>query len=351
MSDSVREAQLNRWAVAALSRHDVAVPASFALRRVSDDASFRRYFRARVGERSWIFVDAPPRDEDSEPFVQVAGRLGAHGLNVPRVIDADLAAGFMMLSDLGDDLYLDHVREYETADKEPTVERLYADALSSLVQIQKIPATDLPAYDDRLLRQEMDLFPDWFLAEQLGMVLDEEERDLLMQIYALLIDNALAQPAVLVHRDYHSRNLMVTPQHNPGILDFQDAVCGPVTYDLVSLLKDCYLRFPTSRVHSWMEDYRSLAIQEGLVVASVSTATFKRWFDLMGLQRHLKCAGIFSRLHLRDGKPRYLGDIPLVVDYIREVCDQYRELAPFGIWMNERVVPFLEAGSEFTVRR
>lgn len=335
----------------ALSRHDVAVPSSFSLRRVSDDASFRRYFRAKIGERSWIFVDAPPEEEDSEPFVQVAARLGAHGLNVPRVIDADLAAGFMMLSDLGDDLYLDHVREYEKADNELAVERLYADAFSSLVRIQKIPAIDLPAYDDRLLRQEMDLFPEWFLAEQLGMALDEKEFDLLMQVSELLIDNALAQPVVLVHRDYHSRNLMVTSRQNPGILDFQDAVYGPVTYDLVSLLKDCYVRFPASRIHKWVEDYRYLAIQEGIVAPSISSATFKRWFDLMGLQRHLKCAGIFSRLHLRDGKARYLGDVPLVVDYIREVCDQYGELAPFRIWMNERVVPLLEADPEFTVRR
>lgn len=343
MSNSGRETQLNRWAVRALSRHNVDVPATFSLSRVSDDASFRRYFRGIIGGESYIFVDAPPAQEDSQPFVDVAARLISHGLNAPRVIEADLADGFMMLSDLGDEVYLSYVVE----GNESTVERLYSDALASLIQMQKISAGDLPAYDELRLREEMNLFPDWFLGSQLDMSLADGDRDLLEDVFTLMIDNARAQPEVFVHRDYHSRNLMVTPHHNPGILDFQDAVSGPLTYDLVSLLKDCYIRFPPSRVGRWVDEYRGLAIRENLLSSSVSDTTFRRWFDLMGLQRHVKCAGIFSRLHLRDGKPRYLGDIPLVIDYIHEVCRRYPELAPFGVWLDDRVTPLLRARPEF----
>lgn len=345
MSESRREAQLNRWAVSALSRRNLDVPSTFALTRVSDDASFRRYFRGTIAGESYIFVDAPPAHEDSKPFVDVASRLAAHGLNAPRVLEVDLAAGFMMLSDLGDEVYLAHV----TGGSEATIETLYQDAFVSLVRMQSIPPGDLPAYDERLLREEMELFPDWFLERQLDMTLTEEDHNLLEVVFSLMVDNALAQPAVFVHRDYHSRNLMVTGQHNPGILDFQDAVSGPLTYDLVSLLKDCYIRFPDSRIRRWVEEYRDRAVHEGLVSSSVSVSTFQRWFDLMGLQRHLKCAGIFSRLHLRDGKARYLADIPLVVDYIHEVCCRYSELALLGSWIDDRVVPLLGARSEFPV--
>lgn len=345
MSESRREAQLNRWAVSALSRHNVDVPSTFSLTRVSDDASFRRYFRGTIDGASYIFVDAPPAQEDSKPFVDVASRLASHGLNAPRVIEADLSDGFMMLSDLGDEVYLTHV----AGGSETTIEALYEDAFDSLVRMQKIPAGDLPAYDERVLREEMDLFPDWFLESQLDITLTEEDRHLLEEVFSLMVDNALAQPAVFVHRDYHSRNLMVMRHRNPGILDFQDAVSGPLTYDLVSLLKDCYIRFPESRVRRWVEEYRDRAVHEGLLSSSVSASTFQRWFDLMGLQRHLKCAGIFSRLHLRDGKARYLADIPLVVDYIHEVCRRYPELTSLGSWVDDRVVPLLLARSEFPV--
>lgn len=344
MSNAVREAQLNDWAAAMLARHDVTVPGSFRLSRASDDASFRRYFRATVGDRSFIFVDAPPELEDSGPFVDIAGRLGAAGLNAPGVWEADLEAGFMMLSDLGDRLYLTEVTEHPEK-----LDPLYDDALQALVGMQKISVEGLPVYDEALLREEMSLFPDWFLGRQLGITLDQRERESLARVFRLMVDNARAQPRAFVHRDYHCRNLMVTETANPGIIDFQDAVDGPVTYDLVSLLRDCYIRFAPDYIDRRVEACRAALIEAGLLDGGVTPAQFRRWFDLMGLQRHLKCAGIFSRLHLRDGKARYLTDIPLVVNYIIEVGHAYDELAEFASWLEESIVPLLRSRLEFAV--
>jgi N-acetylmuramate 1-kinase len=300
----------------------------------SGDASFRRYFRVTLPDgSSRIAMDAPPEREDCRPFVRVARTLRDLGLNAPEIHAEDLEQGFLLLDDLGTCLYLDALRDPQA------VERLYGDALGALVALQACgPRQGLPPYDRHLLLAEMALFRDWLLGEKLRLELTAAEASLLETVFAQLADNALEQPQVCVHRDYHSRNLMVTPAPNPGILDFQDAVIGPVTYDLVSLLRDCYIRWPRQRVEEWALGYFHLAVQSG-VLRPEDEGRFLRWFDLMGIQRHLKAAGIFARLDRRDGKPGYLKDIPRTLGYIVEVADGYPELAPLGRFVAERVLP------------
>ncbi len=288
----------------------------------SADASFRRYFRVRHPGGTAIAVDAPPTHEDCRPFVNVARALRAIGLNVPEIHAVDLDLGFLLVGDLGSTLYLDVLDEQ-------SVERLYGDALDALLMLQaRAPMVDggLPPYDRGRLLAELELFPEWFLGRHLGRAPDAALRALLDAAFELLIASALEQPQVTVHRDYHSRNLMRVEVNNPGILDFQDAVIGPVTYDLVSLLRDCYIRWPRERVEAWALGYHELAVRSG-VLRERDQARFLRWFDLMGLQRHLKVLGIFSRLWHRDGKPGYLADLPLVRDYAVEVAAGYPELA------------------------
>ena len=292
----------------------------------SADASFRRYFRIYKDNSSYIIMDAPPEKEDCRPFVQVTELMSGLGLHVPKIIEKSLENGFLLLSDLGDDLYLNDLDE-QNADQ------LYGDAMAALVLLQVCePHTaGLPAYDQSLLQREMSLFTDWLLATHLQWSLDEEVSKGLQDIFQLLVQNALQQPQVCVHRDYHSRNLMVCADHNPGILDYQDAVIGPVTYDLVSLLKDCYVSWPRARVQDWALGYRELAIQSGILDKThVDEAQFMRWFDWMGVQRHLKASGIFARLNHRDGKSDYLKDIPRTLGYISEVCGTYPQLDPLG---------------------
>ncbi|HIG40107.1 MAG TPA: aminoglycoside phosphotransferase [Gammaproteobacteria bacterium] len=303
----------------------------FRLYPASDDASFRRYFRGQAASGSYIFVDAPPEKEDNPTFVQIARLLGDNGLNAPRVYDVDFSAGYMMLSDLGDELYLDAL---QTGDKERTA-GLYSAALTTLTKFSKVETSGLPVYSESVLRQEMDLFPDWFLAKQMGVSLQPDERRHLESVFQLMVTNALEQPLVFVHRDFHCRNLMITEENSPGIIDFQDAIKGPVTYDLVSLLKDCYWRFPRHEVVTRVKGYWQM------LEPDVNFEHFMRWFDLMGLQRHIKCAGIFSRLHLRDFKSNYLHDIPLVMEYILEVCREYDEVSAFGQWLQARILPDL----------
>jgi len=298
----------------------------YTLTPASSDASFRRYFRVVHSGNSLIVMDAPPDKEDSRPFVTVAKLLFDAGLNVPEVIDQDLEQGYLLLGDLGSTLYLDELG----AD---SVERLYGDALGALAAMQACDPGPgvLPDYDRTLLMSEMELFRDWLVGTHLGMTLGAAQSGLLDAAFKLLADNALAQPQVLVHRDYHSRNLMVTGRNNPGILDFQDAVIGPVTYDLVSLLRDCYIEWPRNRVEDWALGYRELALQSGILREEhEDPRQFLRWFDLMGVQRHLKAAGIFARLNHRDGKPGYLDDIPRTLGYVVEVSRRYPELAGLG---------------------
>ncbi|PVV23352.1 MAG: aminoglycoside phosphotransferase [gamma proteobacterium symbiont of Ctena orbiculata] len=303
----------------------------------SNDASFRRYFRISENGKSYIAMDAPPEREDSKPFVQVAEAFESIGLNVPHIYARDLTQGFMLLEDLGTELYLDHLTT-------ETVDRLYGDALGALATLQACgPMQRLPVYDRTLLMQEMALFRDWLLLQELGLSLSDEERSMLDRVFELLADRALDQPQVCVHRDYHSRNLMVTASHNPGILDFQDAVLGPVTYDLVSLLRDCYIGWPEQRVRDWAMGYYELAVQSG-ILRSEHEAGFLTWFDLMGVQRHLKASGIFARLHHRDGKSGYLKDIPRTLDYITRLNTGLAPLQALGEFIRTRVSPCLDLG-------
>ena len=301
------------------------------LEPASGDASFRRYFHlTRPDGRTAIAMDAPPGPEDCRPFVDMAQQLRALGVHVPEVLAQDLARGFLLLEDLGSRHYLDELTPQ-------TVDRLYGDAMGALVTVQALgPRDGLPAYDRALLLQEMGLFREWLVGRHLGIQLTAEENRMLEQAFELLIDNALQQPQVCALRDFHSRNLMLTDSHNPGVLDFQDAVIGPVTYDLVSLLKDCYIAWPRPRVEAWVEGYFELALQSG-VLPREHEKPFLRWFDLMGVQRHLKAAGIFARLKQRDGKGGYLGDIPRTLGYVVEMGGVYPELAELGAFC-ERVV-------------
>jgi len=302
----------------------------------SEDASFRRYLRLTLpGDETRILMDAPPGKEPLGPFLDVAGRLAAIGVHVPEVMARNEDEGFLLLEDLGSTSYLDALTE-------SSVERLYGDALGALAAMQSLADTDgLPVYDAERLRAEMALFPDWLLDRHLG--LDPLAfRALFDDIEAALVASALEQPRVFVHRDYHSRNLMVLPSHNPGVLDFQDAVAGPVTYDLVSLLRDCYIAWPEARIRDWALGYLELAEQTGILrEKAVDEATFLRWFDWMGVQRHLKAAGIFARLWHRDGKPGYLADIPRTLDYVVGVCGRYPELVPLGRFLEREVLPRL----------
>jgi hypothetical protein len=298
---------------------DVVELRDFELAPASSDASFRRYFRVRMGPESVILMDAPPGREDGRPFVDLAGRLGAAGVSVPRVLAADLAQGFLLLTDLGQTPYL-------TALDDASRDRLYGDALDALLVMQsRVPARGLPEYDEGLLRLELGVFREWYLVRHLGLALSPEEDRGLSEAEDALVAAVLEQPRTFVHRDYHSRNLMVLPEGNPGILDFQGALHGPVTYDLVSLLRDCYIAWPREWVAR--EALRHAErLTAGGMMPRVSPATFLRWLDLTGAQRHLKAAGIFARLHHRDGKPHYLADIPRTLAYVREVAARHREL-------------------------
>ena len=295
----------------------------YKLESASDDASFRRYFRLTHNDETFIVMDAPPAQEDCHPFINVAERLLAADINVPRVIEKDLDQGFLLLSDLGDKQYLDELTE-ESAD------RLYEDAMQTLFHMQQqADKTELPPYDEKLLIQEMELFRHWLLEKHIGLELTAETQGVLDDVFKLLANEALTQPKVFVHRDYHSRNLMTCRPDssgdfsgNPGVLDFQDAVCGPFTYDLVSLLKDCYIKWPGQQIQRWVNNYFEQLAEE---YPDIDKKQFVRWFDLMGVQRHLKASGIFARLYHRDGKSGYLVDIPRTLSYIVDLKD-YPEL-------------------------
>lgn len=312
----------------------------------SEDASFRRYFRVSTGDDSLIVMDAPPDKEDCHPYIEIARAFGALGLNVPRVLQSDLSQGFLLLTDLGTRQYLSALNEARAAgnDKgDAEIERLYHDAFDSLLRLQCANNNTpmLPLYDRALLMSEMQLFRDWFLKRHLSLALSAELSSGIDRVYRLLADNALEQPQTWVHRDYHSRNLMVVDDNNPGILDFQDAVTGPVTYDLVSLLRDCYIQWATGQVDAWAKEYFRLACSSDLL-AGVDEAKFIRWFDLMGVQRHLKAVGIFARLRIRDNKPGYLNDIPRTLDYVREVSSRYPELSVLHDLLINHVIPALK---------
>ena len=310
----------------------------------SEDASFRRYFRLVCGGKSYVVMDAPPPAEDCRPFVRVAGDLAAMGLNAPRVIASDVEQGFLLLTDLGTSEYLNVLRQ--SPDR---VDALYADALDALATMHARGTSmqhQLPAYDEDLLRFELSLFHDWLCGKHLGITLTRAEARHWQALCDELVANALAQPRVYVHRDYHSRNLMLTEIDNPGILDFQDAVEGPLTYDLVSLLKDCYLRWPDERVAAWMRGFYDR--MQPAMQKRVAADEFVRYFELMGVQRHLKAAGIFARLSHRDGKDAYLDDVPRTLSYIVRLADRHPSLChrSLGFLIElivTRILPGLEA--------
>jgi hypothetical protein len=293
-----------------------------SLEPASADASFRRYFRATTASGSRVVMDAPPEHEDCRPYVHVARLFREAGANTPEILAENLEEGFLLLSDFGNTTYL-------AALDEANADRLYRDANNALIRIQAASRPlELPEYDRELLLRELRLFPDWYLAKHLGVELDADQRTVLDKTFAAILANNLAQPQVYVHRDWHSRNLMVTARDNPGVLDFQDAVYGPITYDLVSIYKDAYIQWNEERVLDWLVRYWEAARQADLPVDR-DFGAFYRDFEWMGVQRHIKVLGIFARLCHRDGKDGYLKDMPLVMHYLRQACGRYNGLGDF----------------------
>lgn len=332
-----RRDNLAQWAVAMIRQHsEFNVTAEMDM--VSGDASFRRYFRLRCFNHSWIAVDAPADKEDNPRFVRIAQAWHKHDVAVPKVLAHDFDQGFMLLEDFGDQMLWPAL--HADGVSAPAVQHLYQQAIDQLLHIQELPTTDLPVYDAALLDQEMALFRDWLCVQQLGMTLSSAEEQLLADTFALLKANALAQPVVAVHRDYHSRNLMLRADGSLGVIDFQDAVAGPVTYDLVSLLRDCYVRWPTSLVDELAAYYWEQARPQGIYLGEWNQ--FQRDFDFMGMQRHLKAAGIFSRLNLRDGKSGYLADIPNTCQYLLDISGRYEECTAFHQWLADVFIPQLD---------
>ena len=309
--------QLSDWL------HQQIPDTSFNIAPASADASFRRYFRVSFNDgQTRIAMDAPPQHEDCRPFVCVAKLFEQASTHVPHVYAQDLERGFLLLSDLGNTTYLQALEQGTRTPRE-----LYGAATDALIRIQLASRdNELPLYDEALLQREMRLFPDWYIAKHLNTKLDEKQSAKLDTVFQRILQNNLAQPRVYVHRDFHSRNLMVSDP-NPGILDFQDAVYGPITYDLASLFKDAYIRWEEAEILDWLIRYWEKARKAGLPVHQ-DFADFYRDYEWMGVQRHIKVLGIFARLYHRDGKESYLKDMPLVMDYLRRACARYIDLKP-----------------------
>jgi aminoglycoside/choline kinase family phosphotransferase len=331
-----RRALIQEWVSATLQLHPEKIEPA------SSDASFRRYFRVteRTG-RTFIVMDAPPGKEDVRPYLKVTGLLEGIGVHVPHVHEQDVEQGLLLLEDLGSTQYLTRLNAGDDAEK------LYGDALNALAVIQVTggaPAAELAPYDREALMREMALMPEWFY-RHLGFTASAADQATVSAAFEFLITEALAQPQVFVHRDYHSRNLMVTRERNPGVIDFQDALRGPIGYDLVSLLKDCYISWPRERVERWVISYRDLLAGKGARVGR-DAREFLRWFDLIGVQRHIKVLGIFARLWYRDGKNGYLRDLPLTLEYVRDTCRRYPELADLSRLIEQHFVPELPRANE-----
>ena len=296
----------------------------------SSDASFRRYFRVKSPEGQYIVMDAPPDKENIEPFIRIAALLTRSQVHVPAIFQQNLTDGFLLLEDFGSQCFLDKLDTLNAT-------ALYQSAFDTLFNLQTNTAIEnsgLPVYNEPLLQRELAIFNDWFLNQLLDIQIPETIWE---TVNSILINSAREQPVTCVHRDYHSRNLMVLNDGPPGVIDFQDAVIGPITYDLVSILRDCYIAWPEYRVDQWLTQYYQRLLQAKLI--DCNPVQFRRWFDLMGLQRHLKAIGIFSRLHLRDGKSSYLNDIPRTLNYVMTVCASHRELVEFSDFMQDQVLP------------
>lgn len=325
---------LSEWLLAVMP---AANSENLALRQLPGDAGARRYFRMGA-EPEWLAVYAPPESEDSKTFVALAGYLRQQGVRAPRVHAADYERGFLLIDSLGDRLYLNDLDE-------ASVEALYGEVLLTLLRLQQSPPPlpAIPEYSREKLLEEMDLFPRWFVSQLLGYELNASERLLIKQTFDELVASALEQPSCFVHRDFHSRNLIHRECSPPGVIDFQDAVWGPFTYDLVSLLRDCYVRWPREHIERWALAYANMAREVGVAPADMSAEQLLRWFDLMGLQRHFKVLGIFARLALRDNKRAYLEDLPLVMRYLLEVLEAYPRFNELAAWFKEKLLPRAEA--------
>ncbi len=338
---------LTNWAREELSRRNWGAPESFDLSPLTGDAGFRRYFRV-PSEPALLAVFAPPAAEKNEAFCILAEHFIAQGIHAPSVLAVDYEQGFLLLEDFGDVLFQSELTD-------DSVDMLYGEALLTLLRLQQCSSSEvvietaakppqsfvLPEYSVALLKEEMDLFGQWFVPKLLGYDISGAEQSMLKDTFSVLLNNAIEQPQVWVHRDFHSRNLIYREGQAPGVIDFQDAVHGPITYDLVSLLRDCYVRWDAGRVERWALAYGNMAEDVGLV-DSVCQKQWLQWFDLMGLQRHIKVLGIFSRLYLRDGKSGYLNDLPLVIRYVLEVAEKYPELTPFVDWFKSVLLPLCE---------
>ncbi len=330
-----QEKRLNNWLNTSLGKNN------FKLSPITGDASFRQYFRIYPNhldveinnQPSQIAVISPPATENNAQFIKIATLLNQHKITAPIILDKDLVSGFLRLSDLGDTQYFKTLQETpEQADQ------LYDDAIHSLTHLQTIPHTTLPSYDRTLLNREMELFMQWYVIQQQNIKPNKDDLSQWEHIKTILTDSALEQPQVFVHRDYHSRNLMQCEGQDAlqrvGIIDFQDAVYGAITYDLVSLLRDCYIEWSTKQINHWLQQYYEKALSLQLLSSTIKFTQFEQWFDLMGIQRHLKAIGIFSRLAIRDKKLNYLKDIPRTLKYIRIQIAKYPQLKPLSKWIN-----------------
>jgi len=316
-------------------RHDLLMTIT-GCEPASSDASFRRYFRVKGPEGQFVVMDAPPEKENVAAFIRVDHLLKAAGVHVPEIFAQNPEEGFLLLEDFGGADFLGRVTAENAA-------AMYQDALDSLFRLQtgtSIASCGLPSYDHALLTRELGIFDEWFLGQWLDIEMPSEIRG---PLHEHLIAAALEQPQFCVHRDYHSRNLMALDADSPGVLDFQDAVIGPVTYDLVSLLRDCYIAWPEQQVEDWMSGYYQRLLSAQLIDCSLEQ--FRRWFDWMGMQRHLKAIGIFARLNLRDGKPGYLKDIPRTLSYVLAQANAYPEFAEFAEFLREKVLPLPEVAA------
>ncbi len=330
-----RQQQLNTWL------YSLFPDEKFTITTASADASFRRYFRATFSDGSArIVMDAPPQHEDCRPFLHIGKLFEDAGTHVPHVYSQDLEQGFLLLSDLGNTTYMQALQA-------GNARQLYGDATAALIKIQLASRQDeLPAYDEALLRRELNLFPEWYVAKHLGVTLNDKQKGKLEEVFQRILRNNLAQPRVYVHRDYHSRNLMVVPDNNPGILDFQDAVFGPITYDLASLFKDAYIKWDEELVMDWLIRYWEGARKAGLPVHA-DFGEFYRDYEWMGMQRHIKVLGIFARLCHRDGKDGYLKDMPLVFEYLYRACTRYVDLKPLQVLLEELHPEAIQEGYTF----
>jgi len=332
-----KQRQLKEWILIYLPEKN-DLQGTLELQALASDAGFRRYYRLNTTP-SMIAVYSPPNKENNLAYVEISLALNARDIRRPHLYAVDFSRGFLLLEDLGEQLLLPLLSA-------ETVENLYGQAELMLQSIQKSePNTEIfPTYDTTALTQEFDLFATWFVKKMLGVSIDEQTNSMLNTLSTDLSNNAISQPQVIVHRDYHSRNLMLMGDQQLAVIDFQDAVIGPITYDLVSLLKDCYVSWPRELVERRALNYRQ-QLEDSELMVGVDEQTFLRWFDLMGLQRHIKVMGVFARLALRDGKTEYLHDLPLVIAYVLDVVSRYPAAAPFGRWFDAEVKPHLSSQS------